>query len=607
MAQVHRGSKTEQADVQGAAFDLIHVSDAAVCTECISCIRHCPARAIRNVDGHREIIAERCVACGACVVECRSPGFGVRDDLPRVRELLASGLRVVAILASEYVAALYPLEPADVELSLEALGFAAVETTILGEELVAAAYELVHDPVVDSFPRLRSTCPVVVAWVERFHPQLTEALSPIVPPYIAQARLVREVYPTDTAVVYVSPCWARKDEALSPAFAGAVDVAIGFDELQRLLKEKPEPRASDQSETVRVARRPQAAKELSLTDGFPRRTLRERDMTDSGVITVRGLDEIDRVLTAIERGELAPHVVDMLNCEGCVDGPAIGASLSVFAKRNVMASASERQPPPLVDSRTFLSGLPPIELRRSFTPTPVFTRVPTPDEIDAVLVAGEFASRAETIDCGACGFDTCVELAASICLGETTWQRCFPLQRKRMQRTHDELTEFALLDPLTGLGNRRSFDKRLGDEVARATRYRTTLSLAMVDLDGFKEVNDGHGHVAGDDVLRRIGALLGTVMRASDVATRYGGEEFAILLPDTSKTDAWLAAEKLRAALIDTEVELANGHKVKVTGSVGVATFSEQNNTAESLLEAADAALYRAKRRGRNRVELAAG
>jgi diguanylate cyclase (GGDEF)-like protein len=181
------------------------------------------------------------------------------------------------------------------------------------------------------------------------------------------------------------------------------------------------------------------------------------------------------------------------------------------------------------------------------------------------------------------------------------------LQRKRMQRTHDELTEFALLDPLTGLGNRRSFDKRLRDEVARATRYGTTLSLAMVDLDGFKEVNDGHGHVAGDDVLRRIGTLLGTVMRASDVATRYGGDEFAIILPDTAKTDAWLAAEKLRSALIDTEVELANGHKVKVTGSVGVASFSEQNKTAESLLEAADAALYRAKRRGRNRVELAAG
>ena len=89
------------------------------------------------------------------------------------------------------------------------------------------------------FPRLRSTCPVVVSWVERFYPQLTGALVPIVPPYIAQARLVRALSPSDTAIVYVSPCWARKDEIFEPKLAGVVDVAIGFDELKALLAEEP--------------------------------------------------------------------------------------------------------------------------------------------------------------------------------------------------------------------------------------------------------------------------------------------------------------------------------------------------------------------------------
>ena len=154
-------------------------------------------------------------------------------------QLLASGKRVVAMLASEYVAALHPLEPAEVERRLEALGFAAVETTVLGEEIVAAAYERVHSSAGDAFPRLRSTCPVVVSWVERFYPQLTHALAPVVPPYIAQARLVREIYPDDTAIVYVSPCWARKDEVHDPQFAGVVDVAIGFDELQHAPRREP--------------------------------------------------------------------------------------------------------------------------------------------------------------------------------------------------------------------------------------------------------------------------------------------------------------------------------------------------------------------------------
>jgi two-component system cell cycle response regulator len=176
-----------------------------------------------------------------------------------------------------------------------------------------------------------------------------------------------------------------------------------------------------------------------------------------------------------------------------------------------------------------------------------------------------------------------------------------------LQREHDVLVAVALLDPLTGLGNRRAFDARLAEEVSRVTRYGGELSLGMVDLDGFKEINDRYGHTAGDVVLVRIGLLLREVMRASDIATRYGGDEFAIILPDTGKTDAWLAAEKLRGALIDLKIELDGGPTVGVTASVGLASHGEMNQTAEGLLEAADAALYRAKHRGRNRVELAAG
>lgn len=593
------------ARTDGAAFDLITVSRPTSCAECNNCVRHCPSRAVRNGGGSIEIVAERCVACGACVLECRNSGFAIRDDLPIVRDLLASGRRVVVILASEFIAALHPVEPNEIVRRLEQAGFDSVETTVLGEELVAAAYEQVHASAGQAFPRLRSTCPVVVQWVERFYPQLTDALTPIVPPYIAQARLVRAISPVDTAIVYVSPCWARKDEAREVQFGGLIDVAIGFDELAHLLTETPETVLAE-PDAHRIIR-PQPIKELSLIDGFPRCTLLERDMTDAGMVTARGLAEVDRILAAIVRGEIAPHVVDMLNCEGCIDGPAVNPAISVFAKRNLIAAERERQPPPLVDSRTLLSAMPPIELRRAFTPNPVVMRTPTAEEIDQVLAAGEFASRADVIDCGMCGFDTCIELAASICLGDATWERCFPLQRKQFQRANLELTEFALVDPVTGLGNRRSFDTRLVEEVARAHRYGTELSLAMVDLDGFKEVNDQYGHTAGDAVLAQVGLLLGKVMRSSDITTRYGGDEFAIILPDTAKTDAWLAAEKLRSIFIDTPIELPAGDKVTVTGSVGVASYSTVNSSAPLLIEAADAALYRAKHRGRNRVELAFG
>jgi diguanylate cyclase (GGDEF)-like protein len=547
----------------------------------------------------------RCVKCGVCVVECGNDGYVPRDDLAAVRELLAGDRPVVAVLASEHLAALYPLGASEVEAALEKAGFDSVETTVLGEELVAAAYEQVVAQDGDAPPRLRSTCPVVVSWVERYHPQLTGALVPIVPPYIAQARLVKATSADDTAVVYMSPCWARKDEIFDPALAGAVDVAIGFDELKTLLAEEPIRRRPVDDAPPR--RRPHAVKELSLTDGFPRRFLTERDMTDRDVVVARGLVEVDRLLTAVGRCETSPSVVDLLNCEGCTDGPAVNHELSVFVKRNVIAAENERQARPLVDSRSLLSALPPVDLRRSFSPTPVLSRVPSPEEIDLVLAEGEFHSRAEVLDCGACGHDTCVAHAAAVCLGDSSWDLCFPLQRKMLLRERSEMADRALRDALTGLGNRRAFDERIGEETARAERYGTDLALAMIDLDDFKEVNDRYGHPIGDQLLVQVGHILVATLRATDIPIRYGGDEFAIILPETSKTEAWVVAEKIRAALGELRLVADDGKRISTSGSIGIASYGAAADSAYALLAAADAALYRAKRSGRDRVELAAG
>ena len=330
-------------------------------------------------------------------------------------------------------------------------------------------------------------------------------------------------------------------------------------------------------------------------------------MTSRDVVAARGLLEIDRLLTAIERGETAPALVDILNCEGCTDGPAVNQELSVFVKRNVIAVENARQPRPAVDSRSLLSALPAIELRRSFSATPVLSRVPSAEEIDAVLAEGEFQSRAEAIDCGACGHDTCVAHAAAVCLGDSSWDLCYPLQRKMLLRERAEMADRALKDALTGLGNRRAFDERLEEETARAGRYDTELALAMIDLDGFKEVNDRHGHPIGDQLLVQVGHILVATLRSTDIPARYGGDEFAIILPETTKTEAWVVAEKIRAALGELTLLASDGTRISASGSIGVAAYGPTADSAYALLAAADAALYRAKRSGRDRVELAAG
>ena len=572
------------------------------CSGCWGCVRHCPARALRVIGESTEVIAERCVQCGACVTGCGGAAHAVRDDLPLVRRALVSDAPVIALLASEHVAALHPRASTETVAALLAIGFDDVETTVLGEEIVAAAYEQVHARVDASLPRLRSTCPVATAWVRKFYPELTAALVPIVPPYVAQARLARALRDDDPVIVYVSPCWARKDEIHSEEIAGAVDITIGFDELKRLIEDAPHRPTSPDTQL-----RPPAAKQLSVTDGFPRRTMRASDLTDSEVVAVRGLEDIDRLLTGIVRGEVAPTVVDMLCCEGCIDGPAVNRDLSVFAKRNIDAAERERQPTPEVDSRTFLSALPSIELMRRFKPSPASVREPAEGEIDRVLEAGEFASRSATIDCGACGYPTCVEHAAAIWLGNSSWDLCFPLMKRRLTRECERYEQASMTDELTGLLNRRAFDAQLAEEVARTERYGTPFSLVMLDLDGFKEINDRFGHAAGDSVLRSVGVLLRSEIRTTDHAVRYGGDEFALVLSGTAKTEAWAVAEKVRSALSLLRVDAGDGRRMGTTASVGVASYQPDSDGAKALIEAADGALYRAKRRGQDRVELASG
>jgi diguanylate cyclase (GGDEF)-like protein len=162
----------------------------------------------------------------------------------------------------------------------------------------------------------------------------------------------------------------------------------------------------------------------------------------------------------------------------------------------------------------------------------------------------------------------------------------------------------AVTDGLTELPNRRQFEERLSEELARVERFGGTLALVLADLDDFKGVNDRHGHLAGDDVLRAFADVLRDTVRDIDTAARYGGEEFALLLPGADEEGAARLAERVRATMADRGIETFPGALVTVTASFGVAAFPAAPTEGE-LFAAADGALYRAKRAGKNRVAVA--
>lgn len=183
-------------------------------------------------------------------------------------------------------------------------------------------------------------------------------------------------------------------------------------------------------------------------------------------------------------------------------------------------------------------------------------------------------------------------------------QIAIALERAEWQ---DRATQFQLMsitDPLTGLLNRRYLEERLTEELNRSTRYNYSMSCLMIDIDDFKKYNDLNGHQAGDAALKITAHCLKATLRSADIACRYGGEEFCILLPQTSLTEAGVIAERMRQRVAETDYPYGKSQPLGIVSiSVGISTFARHIDTAEKVISAADRALYSAKSQGKNRIE----
>jgi len=165
-------------------------------------------------------------------------------------------------------------------------------------------------------------------------------------------------------------------------------------------------------------------------------------------------------------------------------------------------------------------------------------------------------------------------------------------------RLYERVSEEALTDILTNLPNRRYIDQRLAEESQRSDRYGHPYVLLMIDLDGFKSINDSFGHPIGDSVLKQVSDSLQRVLRSTDTLTRYGGDEFAIILPETSLEEAILVAEKLQATLASTRLHLPNETQRFISGCMGLASYPLDANSSTELVKVADKRMYDAKRKG---------
>ncbi|MCZ2111355.1 MAG: GGDEF domain-containing protein, partial [Dehalococcoidia bacterium] len=170
----------------------------------------------------------------------------------------------------------------------------------------------------------------------------------------------------------------------------------------------------------------------------------------------------------------------------------------------------------------------------------------------------------------------------------------FNTMAEKLKHDQDELEKLAAYDSLTGLYNRRKFTSSLQEEVARYRNETHALSLIIIDLDHFKNINDTYGHQVGDEALRSVSGVVNSHIRRNDISARYGGEEIAVILPRTDGEEAMVLAERVRRAIEEHGIEYEPGKTLHITASIGVATLTSEPVTDNALIQAADAALYAA-------------
>jgi two-component system cell cycle response regulator len=235
---------------------------------------------------------------------------------------------------------------------------------------------------------------------------------------------------------------------------------------------------------------------------------------------------------------------------------------------------------------------------------PLLKRFGFDEESPAILVVDEVESTARRVSAFDSGADDYLTLHTP--MAELIARMGTALRRQRRQRqlrtSRDRAMLVAVTDPLTGLYNRAYFHEALGVEFRRAQRYKHPMSLVLLDLDHFKQVNDTLGHTAGDQALREVSTRLRQTARSTDVVARHGGEEFAMILPETDLEQGLIAAERFRAAVDGAVVRGARGGSRTLTLSAGVGCYPAHASSVTELIELIDVALYKAKRLGRNRV-----
>lgn len=403
------------------------------CRVCYTCVRECPVKAIKIINGQAEVINERCIACGNCVKVCSQGAKVFQETTNEVHELLQSGQKVAACIAPSFPAEFDEWDDyKELVGMLRKLGFDYIVEVAFGADMVSQQYKkIINDE--DAHPGISSDCPAIVYYIEKYHPELVDKLAKVVSPMVATKRVVKKKYGEDVKTVFIGPCIAKKAES------DEIDEAITFTELREMFtlrgitKDNIEPSEFDPPLSGKAAIFP-------VSRGMLHSVNVSEDISEGNVVVADGKVNFKDAIDEFENGMIRQHL-ELLCCEGCIMGAGMSKDNRRYARR-VKISNYVRSKLKHLDTEQWkkdveeFSGL---DYSQEFFAESKKTLDPPEDEITKVLhEMGKFNDK-DHLNCGACGYDTCYEHAVAVAQGLAENEMCLPFTIDKLHNYISEL------------------------------------------------------------------------------------------------------------------------------------------------------------------------